>query len=159
MSGECSASMVTMSEREGLFAPAFCALIVRSVRLVAVRGADASDCACPAMTCAPCGVVVVSVDVGLAEGETSARSLPCWVDVLGGVVRGPSVKGNGSFSGCGDPGGEWGKGYGVSLLRSRRMTKVQSGFHPMLCRLLGRRRERGSLGGRTGNESGMRVGQ
>ena len=67
--------MVTMSDREGLSAPAFCALIVRSVRLVAVGGAAASDCARLAMTCAPCEVVV-SVDVGLAGEEASVRSLP-----------------------------------------------------------------------------------
>jgi hypothetical protein len=41
---------------------------------------------------------------------------------------------------------------------SGRMTKVGSGFHPILCRLLGRRRGRGSPGGRTGSESGMRLG-
>jgi len=158
MSKEWPSSMVTMPEREGLFAPAFCALSVRSVRLVAVGGAAASECACPAMTCAPCEVLGVSVDVGIAEGEASMRSLPCWVDVPGGVFSCPYVKGNSSSSGCGEPGGEWGKGYGVSLLRFGRMTKVGSGFHPMMCRLLGRRRERGSLGGRTGNESSMRVG-
>jgi len=158
MSGEWSSSMVTMSEREGLFAPAFCAFIVRSVRLVVVRGAAAGDCACPALTRVPCGVVGKSVYVGLAESEASVRSLPCWVDIPGGVIVCP-FEDTDSSSGCGEPGGEWGKGYGVSLLRSGRMTKVGSGYHPMLCRLLGRRRERGSPGGRTGNESGMRVGQ
>jgi len=66
MSGEWPSSMVTMSEREGLFAPAFCAFIVSSVRLVVVGGATAGDCACPALTCAPCGVVGMSVYVGLA---------------------------------------------------------------------------------------------
>ena len=97
--------------------------------------------------------------IGLAESEASVRSLPCWVDIPGGVIRCPSGEDIGSSSGCGEPGGEWGKGYSVSLLRSRRMTKVGSGFHTMLCRLLGRRRERGSPGARTGDEPGMRVGQ
>jgi hypothetical protein len=59
----------------------------------------------------------------------------------------------------GVPGEEWEKGYGVSLFESVRMTKVGSFFHPMLGRLLGRRRVHGDVGGRTGNESGMRVGQ
>ena len=54
--------MVTISDREGLFAPAFCAFILRSVRLVAVGGGSGEFCACLAMTCAPCEVVV-SVDV------------------------------------------------------------------------------------------------
>ena len=109
------------------------------------------------MTCAPYEVVV-SVDVGLAGGEASVRSLPCWVDVPGGVVSCPSGEDIGSSSGCGEPGWEWGKGYGVSLLRSGWMTKVGSGFHPMLCRLLVRRRERCSPEGRNGIKSGMRVG-
>ena len=94
MSGECSESMVTMSEREGLFAPAFCALIVRSVRLVDVGGAAASDCTCPALTCAPCGVVGVSVYVGLVESEASVGSLPCWVNTPGGVIRCPFGEGH-----------------------------------------------------------------
>ena len=68
MSGEWSSSMVTISDREGLFVPAFCALIVRSVRVVAAGVAAASDCACLAMSCGPCEVIV-SVNVGLAGGE------------------------------------------------------------------------------------------
>jgi hypothetical protein len=99
------------------------------------------------------------VYVGLAEIEASGRSLPCWVDIPGGVISCPYEDVINSSSGCGEPGGEWGKGYGVSLIRSGRMTKVGSGFHPMPCRLLVRRRGRGSPGGRTGDESGMRVGQ
>ncbi len=72
MSGDWSSSMVTMSEREGLFAPAFCALIVRRVRLVADEGAATSDCECSAVSYAPFGVVIVSMCVGLAEDEASA---------------------------------------------------------------------------------------
>ena len=64
-----------------------------------------------------------------------------------------------SSSGWGEPGGEEGKGKGVSLLRSGRMTKVGSGFHPMLCRLLGNKEGWGPLCGRTGNESGTKLGQ
>ncbi len=65
MSREWSSSMGTISDREGLFAPAFCALIVRSVRLVAVGRATLSDCACLAMSFVPYEVIG-SVDVGLA---------------------------------------------------------------------------------------------
>ena len=83
--------------------------------------------------------------------------------LLGGysrcVIVCPAGKDAIATSESGDPGGEWGKGYVVSLLESGRMTKVGSSFHPMLCRLLGRRRVRGAAGGRTGNELGMRVGQ
>jgi hypothetical protein len=71
---------------------------------------------------------------------------PSWTDV-------------GAASGSSKPGGEWGKGYGISLTESGRMTKVGSFFHPMLCRLLGRKRVRGVARGRIGNELGMRVGQ
>jgi len=110
MSGEWLSSMLTMSEREGLFAPAFCALIVRRVRFVSVGGAAASVSTCPVVPWAPGGMVGVSVDVGLAEGEASLGSLPSWVDVPGGEVRCPSMKGNVSSSDCGEPGGEWGKG-------------------------------------------------
>ena len=86
MSGEWSSSMLTMSEREGLFAPAFCVLIVRNVRLVPVGGGTAIDRSCSSMAFAPCGVVEVSVYVGLVEGEGSVRSVPCWVDIPGGVT-------------------------------------------------------------------------
>ena len=41
MSGEWSTGLVTMSEREGMFVPAFCALIVRNVRIVNVGGTSA----------------------------------------------------------------------------------------------------------------------
>ena len=97
--------MVTISVREGLFAPAFCALIVRSVRLVAVGGAAASECACLAMRCVPCEAIG-SVDVGLAGGEASVGSLPCWVGFPGCVVILPSGEDIGTSSGCGEPGGE-----------------------------------------------------
>jgi hypothetical protein len=60
--------------------------------------------------CALWGVVGVSVYVVLAESEASVRSLPCWVDVPGAVISFPSGEDIGSSSGCGEPGGEWGKG-------------------------------------------------
>ena len=69
MSREWSSSIVTISAREGLFAPAFCALIVRRVRLV-VRGAAQKDCACPSKSCVS-SVVIGSVDVGRAVCEAS----------------------------------------------------------------------------------------
>ena len=131
MSGEWSSRMVTMSEREGLLAPAFCALSVRSVRSVAVGGAAAGDCACPALTCVPCGVVGMSVYVGIAEIEAHVWSMPCWEDIPVGLSVCPSGQDAGASSGCGEPGGEWGKGYVVSLLESRRMAKVGSFFHSM----------------------------
>jgi hypothetical protein len=158
MSREWYSRMVTMSEREELLAPAFCALSVRSVRSVAVGGAATGDCACPALTCVPYGVVGMSVYVGLAVIEAHVWSMPCWVDIPFGVRVCPSGKDAGASSGCGEPGGEWKKGYVVSLLESGRMTKVGSFFHPMLCRLLGRRRVRGAAGSRTRSELGMRVG-
>ncbi len=57
MSREWSSSIVTISDREGLFAPAFCALIVRSVSVVAVKGAALNDCACLSMRCVSCEVI------------------------------------------------------------------------------------------------------
>ena len=57
-------------------------------------------------------MVGVSVDVGLAEGGASLGSLPCWIYVPVGGVSCPSVKGNVSSSGCGEPGGGVGKGVG-----------------------------------------------
>jgi hypothetical protein len=105
MYGEWSSSMLTMSAREGLFAPAFCALIVRSVRSVADGGAAASDCECSAMSCAPFGVVIVSVCVGLDEGEASAWLLQCWVGTPGGVIICPIGEDIGLSSGCGESGG------------------------------------------------------
>jgi hypothetical protein len=71
-SRDWSSSMVTMSEREGLFAPAFCALIVRSVRIMADGGTTMGDCECSALSCAPFWVVILSLCVGLAEDEASA---------------------------------------------------------------------------------------
>ena len=105
MSGEWSSSMVTVSDREGLFAPAFCALIVRSVRIVAAMGAAVSDCSCLVMSCVPCEVIG-SVDVGLARDEASVGSWPCWVGFLGDVVIRPSGEDIGTSSGCGEPGVE-----------------------------------------------------
>jgi hypothetical protein len=159
MSGEWSSIMVTMPEREGLLAPAFCALSVSIVNFIAVGRAAASDWACPSLTCVPCGVFRVSVDGGLAVGEARVCAIPRWVAIPVGVNVFPAGKDAIATSGNGEPGGEWGKGSVVSLLESGRMTKVGSSFHPMLCRLLGRRRVRGAAGGRTGNELGMRVGQ
>ena len=106
MSGEWSSSMLTMSEREGLFAPAFCAFIVRRVRFVSVGGVTASVCTCLVVPWAPGGMVGVSVNLGLAEGEASLGSLPCWINVPCGEVSCPYVKGNVSSFGCGEPGGE-----------------------------------------------------
>ena len=76
--------------------------------------------------------------------EAPTRSTPDIVGVSGELGGGPIEDGT-SSSVWGEPGGEWGKGKDASLLRSGRMTKVGSGFHPMLCRLLGRREERVSL--------------
>ncbi len=91
-------------------------------------------------------------------GEAPTRLLPDSVG-MSGELGGCPIEDGTSSSDWGEPGGEWGEGNDASLLRSGRMTKVGSGFHPMLFRLLGRREERDSLGGRTGNESGTKVGQ
>jgi hypothetical protein len=80
MSGECSSSMVTMSEREGLFDPAFCAFIVRNVSIVAVGGTTVSGSVGPDVTGSPCGMVRMSVCVGSAEEEASIGSMPCRAD-------------------------------------------------------------------------------
>ena len=104
-----------------------------------------------------CASVLLSM-VGVALWEAPAKSMPNIMGVAGEQGDGP-VENVSSSSGWGEHGGEEGNGNCVSLLRSGRMTKVGSGFHPMLCRLLGRREERGSLGSRTGNESGTKLGQ
>ena len=64
-----------------------------------------------------------------------------------------------SSSAWGEPRRERGGEKDVSLVRSGRITNVGNGFQPMLCRLLGSREERGPFCGRTGNESGTKVGQ
>ncbi len=90
------------------------------------------------------------------EGLYQAHALPgLCPGSLGGCS---SVKSISSSSGGGEPVGEGGKGYGVSPMGSWRMAKAGFGFHPILGRLLGRRRGRVSPGGRTGREAGMRVG-
>ena len=60
MSGEWSSIILTRSVREGLFAPAFCALIVRNVRIVVVGGATASGCLGLVLTWSFCGIVEMS---------------------------------------------------------------------------------------------------
>ncbi len=52
-SGEWSSRMVTMSKREGLLGPAFCAFIVRSVRVVDVMRAAGVDVAAPVVSVPP----------------------------------------------------------------------------------------------------------
>ena len=74
-----------MSAREGLFAPAFCALIVRSVRSVPIGGATVVACSFASVVGSPCGVVSVSVYVGLMGGDGSVRFLFCRVDIPGVV--------------------------------------------------------------------------
>ncbi len=76
MFGEWSSRMVTMSEREGLLAPTFCALSVRIVRSVVVGGAAAGDWVCPALTCMPCGVVGMFMYVGFAVSEALVWAIP-----------------------------------------------------------------------------------
>ncbi len=96
--------------------------------------------------------------MGLARGEASAGSLSCRMGVMDGVAIHPSGGGISSASGKGEPGGEGGTWYVVSLLRLWLIVKVWSGLHPMLSRLLGRSRERRAPGGRIGIELGMSVG-
>ena len=99
------------------------------------------------------------MDLGLAGGEASAGSRPCWMGVLDGVAIHPSGGGISSASGKGEPGGEGGTGYVVSLLRLWLIVKVGSGLHPMLSRLLGRSGEHRAPGGRIGIELGTSVRQ
>ena len=58
MSGEWSSNMLSMSVREGLFAPAFWALMVRNVRVVVVGKTPADGCSGPVLACSSCETVV-----------------------------------------------------------------------------------------------------
>ena len=101
--------MGTISEREGLLAPAFCALSVRSVRSVAVGGAATGNSACPSLACVPYGVVGESVSVGLAALEARVCWMPGW-GILGGVSVCPSGSDSVASSGGGEPWGSGGRG-------------------------------------------------
>ena len=62
MSEEWSLSnMVTMSERKGLFVPAFCALIMRNVSIVDVGGTSVGVGSGSIVVGSPCGVVRLSM--------------------------------------------------------------------------------------------------
>ncbi len=56
-SGEWSSRMDIMSDREGLLGPAFCAFIVRNVRVVDVKRAAGVDAAAPVVLVSPVGVM------------------------------------------------------------------------------------------------------
>jgi len=106
MSGEWLSSMVTMSEREGLFVIAFCAFIVRNVRIVDVGGTSVGVSSGPAVTSSPCEMVRVSMCVVPAEEEASIGSMPCRVAFPEVVGSCPSVEDMSSSSECGELGGE-----------------------------------------------------
>ncbi len=72
--------MVTMSEREGLFDPVLCALIVRNVSIVAVGGTAVGGIVGPVVTGSPCGMVRMSVCVGSAGGRP--LSGPCLAGLI-----------------------------------------------------------------------------
>ncbi len=95
-----------MSEREGLFIPAFCALVVRNMRIVVVGGTTAGDSTNPAVTGSPCGMVRMSLCIGPAEEEAFIGFMPCWVGFPEGVGGCPSMEDINSSYGCGDPIGE-----------------------------------------------------
>ena len=80
MSGEWASSIVTTSAREGLFAPAFCAFIVRRVRLV-VGGAALGDSACLSKSCVTCVGTGYS-GLGRAVSEAIVGTIPCGVAIL-----------------------------------------------------------------------------
>ncbi len=130
-------------------------LIVRRVRSVAACGILAGGGIGSVGGPVCCVSVLLSMGGGTLWG---AESIPNIVGVAGEQGGGP-VEGVSSSSGCGELGGEEGNGKCVSLGRSGRMTKVGSGFHPMLCRLLGKREGRCFLGDRTGSEPGTKFGQ
>ncbi len=65
-----------MSEREGLLAPAFCALSVRIVRSVVVGEATVGDWVFPVLTGVPCEIEGMFVYVGLAVSEASVWATP-----------------------------------------------------------------------------------
>ena len=106
MSGERSSSMVTMSEREGLFVPAFCALNMRNVRIVDVGGTSVGGSSGSVVTSSPCEMVRVSMCIVPAEEEASIGYMPCRVDFPEDVGGCPSVEDTSSSSGCGESGWE-----------------------------------------------------
>ena len=148
-----------MPVREGLFASAFCALIVSNVRIVAVGGTTTCGCSGLVFTWSSRGMVVVSPSVIPAVEGAALGWAFFWVDCPDNEGGWAAEGGMGSSAGCGESGGGRGKGYFSSLVGSGRMTKVGSVLHPIMYRLLGKRRGRGTLRRRTGSESGLRVGQ
>ncbi len=97
--------MVTMSEREGLFGPAFYALSVRNVRVVFVVGTTIGGVAPTVVSVSPGGERGTALCVGFSEegtlfGSTSFRGvIP---ESVGAYPSGVDRR----FSGCGDPRGE-----------------------------------------------------
>jgi hypothetical protein len=93
--------MVTMSEREGLLVPAFCALIVRRVRIVLAK-ASAMGGTGPDVEGFPSEPVKAVVC-----GLLSVREVSLWCP-LSSLVAGccPLVGRMCSSEECGDPGGE-----------------------------------------------------
>ena len=91
MSREWSSSMVTMSEREGLFVPAFCALIVKNVRIVFAGGTAVGGSAGFDMSGSPSGERKMSLCVGPSEEEAFIGSMPCRVGFPEGVGGCPFV--------------------------------------------------------------------
>ncbi len=86
MSGEWSSSMLSMPVREGLFAPAFWALMVKNVRLVVVGKTSAGGCSGPVLTWSSCGTVV-SLHVRTPVGEACIRYAPGRVCCQGSAGR------------------------------------------------------------------------
>ncbi len=70
ISGECSSNMLTRSASEGLFAPAFCALIVSNVRFVPRVWASVGASTVTSLS-SPRGVESMSLCVGFMEREAS----------------------------------------------------------------------------------------
>ncbi len=68
--------MVTMSEREGLFGSAFCALIVRNVRVVFVEVTTVEDVVSAVVSVSPSGGRV-SLSVVPSEGGTMFGPTSC----------------------------------------------------------------------------------
>ena len=94
-----------MSEREGLFGPAFCALSVRNMRVVFVEETTVGGAASAMSSVFP-GRGRMSLGVALSEGDTKFGSISCRVNIPGGVRVRPLVGGASASTGFGDPGGE-----------------------------------------------------
>ena len=109
MYGEWSSRIVMASTREGIFAPVFCALMVRSVSTMFNGGAMSGIWAESALCDSLWEMLRTSVSLETSGEESSIGPLTCWV-VSRVNVDGCPLEGDVGTP-IGDPGGECGKGY------------------------------------------------